>query len=75
MKSRNNNLTDQTIEFWKPRYTEELSLEDARQIVRNTTDFFKVLIEWDHCAGSQPESLQDSAHLICSGDPEGPSCS
>lgn len=70
MTTRNNSLTDQTIEFWNTRYTQELSSEDARQIVRNTANFFKVLTEWDRCAKSQRASLQDRTNLNRSDETE-----
>lgn len=38
---------DKTIAFWQPRTTRALTREDARQIIENTTGFFRVLAEWD----------------------------
>lgn len=37
---------DGTLQFWRPRLSEELTCEDARQIVANVTGFFSVLAEW-----------------------------
>ena len=37
---------EQTKQFWQPYSKEELSDEDARQIIENMTGFFKVLKEW-----------------------------
>src|ERR1700726_1523915 len=42
----NDNLIDRTIALWQPRLRRDLSREDARQIVENVTDFFKLLAEW-----------------------------
>lgn len=37
---------DGTLQFWRPRLSEELTREDARQIVENIVGFFSVLAEW-----------------------------
>jgi hypothetical protein len=37
---------DGTLQFWRPRLSEELTREDARQIVDNIAGFFSILAEW-----------------------------
>jgi hypothetical protein len=39
-------LLDATLAVWQPRYSRELSGEDARQIVENVVGFFEVLTRW-----------------------------
>ncbi len=36
-----------TIRVWQPYSSDQLSLEDARQIVENMTGFMTVLAEWE----------------------------
>jgi len=40
-------ILDHTIAFWQPHYRQELTREDAREIIENTAGFFKILAEWD----------------------------
>lgn len=47
MKERSRNITQQTIDFWQPYYRQELTGEDAREIVENATGFFSILAEWE----------------------------
>ena len=42
----NDNLIDETCEFWNQRLNRDLSREDARQIVANIGGFFLCLREW-----------------------------
>ena len=37
---------DETLQFWRPRVSEDLTREDARQILANSAGFFSVLAEW-----------------------------
>lgn len=37
-------LLDQTIAFWQPRYERELTEEDVRQIAENLVGFFRTLL-------------------------------
>ena len=43
----NDALIDRTIRFWRPRMRQDISREDARQIVELVTGFFDVLMEWE----------------------------
>jgi HEPN domain-containing protein len=36
-----------TIDFWSDRYGEELSSDDAREIIRNVSGVFQLLREWE----------------------------
>jgi hypothetical protein len=36
-----------TIETWQPYYEEELTEQDAIEIIDNFTAFMKLLIKWD----------------------------
>jgi uncharacterized protein len=36
-------LLEETIRFWQPRTSRQLTPEDARQMVENVTGFFTVL--------------------------------
>jgi len=47
MASDESDIIKETIGFWSVRYGEELSPEDAREIVRNVTSFFLLLQEWE----------------------------
>lgn len=40
-------LLEEVRATWQPHADRELSLEDAREIVDNLTDFFVLLDEWD----------------------------
>lgn len=40
-------LIQKTINTWQPYSKETLTEEDAREILYNTTEFFKILAEWD----------------------------
>jgi len=42
----NDNLIDRTLAVWKPRLRDDLSREDARQIVESVTGFFSILHNW-----------------------------
>ena len=41
------NFLDYTVEVFQPRCEQPLTHDDAREIVRNLTGFFRVLMEWD----------------------------
>lgn len=36
-----------TKELWEPKYGRSLSDNEAEDIIRNLTNYFDVLIEWD----------------------------
>ena len=38
---------DQTVNFWQPRISQELTREDGRQIIENVSAFFRILLEWE----------------------------
>jgi hypothetical protein len=56
----NDNLIDRTIALWQPRLRRDLSREDARQIVENVTDFFKLLAEWSRVEMPAPANDNDT---------------
>jgi hypothetical protein len=43
-------LIQQSHKVWSGRMTRYLSDEDARQMVLNVTEFFKILAEWSRTA-------------------------
>ena len=43
-----------TIAFWQPLASHELTHEDVRQIRENMTGFFRLLLEWD-AQGTHPD--------------------
>jgi hypothetical protein len=47
-RSPSEEFLDQTIEVWQPRSKRKLTRDDAREIARNMTGFFRVLKEWEH---------------------------
>ena len=47
MAKNKREIIDLTIDFWQPHYRQELTRENAREIVENTAGFFKILAEWD----------------------------
>jgi len=54
MSRKITDIIDQTIKAWQPYYEKELTSEDAREIVTNVSDFFKILQRW-----KENEKLQD----------------
>ena len=50
MDEEGQDIVAQTIAFWSERLGEEVSQEDARQMVVNVSGFFTVLAEWEHHA-------------------------
>jgi len=47
MRESGKQFIDATLELWGRRTARMLSREDAREIVRNMSGFFQVLIEWE----------------------------
>lgn len=45
--ARNQTLIQETQTLWQERYSGLLSQEDAKQILSNVGNFFKLLDEWD----------------------------
>ena len=45
-----------TIDVWQPYSTEEVTLEDARQLTENMTGFMTVLAEWE--ADTEHETMR-----------------
>ena len=65
----NDNLIDQTLEFWQPRLRRDLSCEDARQIVENVVGFFDVLAAWSRAEMLVPANdTIDPAETSSRGD-------
>jgi hypothetical protein len=57
-------LLEETIRFWQPRVSRQLTDEDARQMVENVTGFFTTLQGWSAAAEtrqSQPEADREAA--------------
>ena len=50
----NDNLIDRTIKTWQPRLGQDLSREDARQIVENVIGFFSILAQWSRAEPAKP---------------------
>jgi hypothetical protein len=44
----NDNLIEKTRRLWRSRLGQDVSRDDARQIVENVTGFFSVLADWSH---------------------------
>ncbi len=40
-------LIDETIALFEPRYGRKITREEAREILANLTGFFEILLEWD----------------------------
>jgi hypothetical protein len=53
VKELSRNITQQTIDFWQPRYPQALTGEDAREIIENTARFFDVLVAWERKSGEE----------------------
>jgi hypothetical protein len=47
MIEKNPDIINQTIDFWTKRTGQEISPEDAREMIQNISGFFQVLSEWD----------------------------
>jgi len=47
VKERDQNIIQQTIDFWQSYYSQQLTDEDAHEIIENTAGFFKILAEWE----------------------------
>jgi hypothetical protein len=57
-------LLEETIRFWQPRSSRQLTAEDARQMVENVTGFFTTLQGWSAAADTrqvQPEADREAA--------------
>ena len=50
MKNEPSDIIEHTLTFWGKRRGEDLSREDAREMVANVAGFFQVLAEWDRKA-------------------------
>ena len=49
---------DKTIKMFQPHYKEQLTREDAREIIENMVGFFEVLLEWDREEKERLKNLQ-----------------
>jgi len=43
-------VIDITTDFWQPYYRQELTEEDAKEIIENSAAFFGILAEWERRA-------------------------
>ncbi len=50
-------FVDETLDFWQPRLSNELTREDARRLGENLLGFFRILIDWD---ASHPNDEEES---------------
>lgn len=41
-------VIDDTIKFWSPRYGREITREEARQMIFNITAYAELLLKWAH---------------------------
>lgn len=60
MEKERNPLLADTRKVWNPRCSRPLSDEDARQIIKNTVGFFRILQEWkaaDICPSGRTSAL------------------
>ena len=56
MREKEPDIIQRTRKFWQLHYEEELTEEDAREIIKNITGFFATLARWDQ----QSNDGQDS---------------
>jgi hypothetical protein len=54
LKASNDNLLDETLAVWQPRFCRQLSGEDAREIAENVGGFFSVLNYWSRVESATP---------------------
>jgi hypothetical protein len=54
-------LIKRTLEIWRPRAGDNLTNEDARQVVENVTGFFSILANW-----ARAEALTQADDVACS---------
>jgi hypothetical protein len=47
VKNQQLDIVEYTIAFWSARTEQEVSREDARQMLVNVSGFFQLLAEWD----------------------------
>ena len=57
-------LIDQTIALFEPRYGRKITREEAREILANLTGFFEILLEWD----LEPKAKTSQAATVTSSD-------
>lgn len=58
MAAYSKKLLEKTIKVWQPYYSQPLTLEDAREIIDNLTEFMTVLAELDKKYGKGSERLE-----------------
>jgi len=56
-------LIKATLEIWQPRYEEELTQEEGKEIMVNMTSFFDVLVEWDHALTLSDPQQKDAQKI------------
>jgi len=54
-------LLEKTIQFWQPCSQEKLTLEDAREIIQNTTNLIYLLDKLDRKYGEAPTKTKPPA--------------
>lgn len=53
-------VLDDTMKFWQPRTSRQLTAEDARQALENISGFFATLQRWaDAAESSSPETEEE----------------
>lgn len=62
----------ETVETWQRHYAYPLTREDARQMVENTTGFFKTIKQWADAQAHREDARGDlKGTPSASGDPRG----
>lgn len=66
-------VIDISTDFWQPYYRQELTEEDAKEIIENSAAFFGILAEWERRAqeddGLEKQELVDrDREVLTRGD-------
>ncbi len=56
MEKNEQDVIEQTVEFWKKRTGRDITREDAREMIHNVSGFFQILAEWDRKNRNDQES-------------------
>ena len=51
-------LLDETIALWQPHYARRLSDEDARDIIDNLSEYFRILLKWRAAGQTNGDQIQ-----------------
>jgi hypothetical protein len=65
----NSPLIDGAIGFWQPMSSQQLTREDAREIIENMTGFFSVLLEWEAEARKLKQRQSEPPALDAADEP------